>query len=153
MNDHQDDALALHMPYLSQVTGQTFTPADGKAIYDSLDPFFTFEAQRDWYHNQQSPYYFRNLNGSLIRSFVSQGIYKKAPPSVDDVIYADDVYYELEKLKTETDALFVKIRESHILEKSSEASKLYERAKSYYDVYDYLDAQRLAQRVVQLAGG
>ena len=150
MNDHQDEALALHMPYLTQVTGQSFTAADGKAIYDSLDPFFTFEAQRDWYHNPQSPYYFRNLNGSLIGSFVTQGIYKKPPPSVDDIIYADDVYYELERLKTESDALFSRIQEGRLNEKSTEASDLYTRAKSFYDAYNYLDSKRLAERVIQL---
>jgi hypothetical protein len=153
MNEHQDEALALHMPYLSQVTGQTFTPADGKAIYESLDPFFAFEDQRDWYHNPQSPYYFRNLNGSLIQSFVSQGIYKNAPPSVDDVIYADDVYYELEQLKADTDALFARIRESGVVDRNKEAATLYERARSFYDAYDYLDSRRLAQRVVGMAGG
>lgn len=153
MNDHQDEALALHMPYLTQVSGLTFTPADGKVIYDSLDPFFTFEAQQDWYHNPQSPYYFRNLNGSLIGSFVSQGIYKKPPPTVDDIIYAAAIYYELEKLKTETDALFARIQEGRLAEKSKEASSLYQRAKSFYDAYDYLDSKRLAERVVQSTGG
>ena len=40
IDDHPDQAIALHMPYLAQVTGQGFSTADGQVMYKSLDPFF-----------------------------------------------------------------------------------------------------------------
>jgi ABC-type nitrate/sulfonate/bicarbonate transport system substrate-binding protein len=152
MKDHPDEAIAIHMPYLSQITGQSFTAADGKIIYDKLDPFFSFDAQKDWFHNEASIYYFKNLAGSILHSFVEQKIYKTQTPTVDDVVYADDIYYDLERLKGESDALFVRIRESGIIGRSREAAAAFDEARKYYDAFDFLDAQRTSQRAAILIG-
>jgi ABC-type nitrate/sulfonate/bicarbonate transport system substrate-binding protein len=145
MNERPGEALTIHMQYLTQATGQPFSAADGKVIYNSLDPFFTFEAERPWYHDPHSTYYFRNLNGALINSFIAQGVYKKPPPTVDDVIVAADVYYEMERLKAEADALFARIQEPGL---SPAARANFEKAKEFYANYNYLDARNLARDLV-----
>lgn len=142
IKDSPDEALAIHMPYLSQVTGQPFTAAEGRIIYTSLDPFFTFEAQRDWYHNTNSPYYYENLNGAIINSFVKQGVFKNKPPQVSDVIVAHEVYAELERLKEECDRLFVE------LDKKG-GGPLADQARKFYDAYNYFDAEALARAALQ----
>jgi ABC-type nitrate/sulfonate/bicarbonate transport system substrate-binding protein len=148
INTNQQEALALHMPYLSEVSGQSFTPDDGKIIYNSLDPFITFEDQRDWFHNPQNPLYYKYVNGSIIKSFVDQNVFKGTSPSVEDVIYADDIYTELEKLKEATEKLFQQIDSEKIVEKDNRFTDKYERAKKYYKVYDFVDSERLAREIV-----
>jgi hypothetical protein len=145
MKEHHDEALAIHMQYLTQATGQPFSAADGKVIYNSLDPFFTFEAESPWYHDPHSTYYFRNLNGALINSFIAQEVYKKPPPTVDDVIVAADVYYEMERLKAEADSLFARIQASGL---APAARAKFDKAREFYANYNYLDARNLARDVV-----
>jgi hypothetical protein len=146
IHDHPDDALAIHMPYLTQITGQPFSVAEGKVIYNTLDPFYTFEAQHDWYHDPSSIYYYKNLNGSILNSYISQGIYKGNIPSLDDVSVAYEVYTQLESLKSESDQLFAEI--SRLSSPSAAIETKVRRARAYYDAYDFLDSARLAREVL-----
>ena len=147
MNDQMDQALSIHMPYLSQVTGQPFLPAEGRIIYRDLDPFITFEQQKDWFHNPNSTYFYKNVNGSILKNFVDQGVYKHAPPKVDEVIVAQDVYHELETLKDQAKELLDKIQKSNVIARDKDAHRMFEKAEKFYQDYDYLDAQRLARQL------
>jgi hypothetical protein len=149
--DHPDEALAIHMPYLSQVTGQQFTAAEGHVIYNSLDPFFTFEQQRDWYHNPNTIYYYKNLNGAIINSYIKQGIYKtNRPPSVSDVIVADEVYFTLEDLKAKTDAALQQLGQTPSASAAVRAET--DKARQFYSAYDFYDSQRIAANALRMAG-
>jgi ABC-type nitrate/sulfonate/bicarbonate transport system substrate-binding protein len=147
MNDHMDEALAIHMPYLSQVTGQTFSAAEGAIFYKSLDPFFTFEAQQPWYHDPTSVNYYKNMNGATINSFVKQGIYKQKPPTVDDISVAADVYQTLEKLR---DSAAQKFSQLNAVNGGDDRKNCVKQAKGYFDAYNYLDADKTAQGCMQL---
>jgi hypothetical protein len=118
-----------------------------KIVYTSLDPFYTFEAQRDWYHNPSSVYYYQNLNGAIINSFIKQKIFKRQPPSVSDVDVADEVYKTLEDYKAKTDALFSQI-DTAAGTRTDEQRKLVAQAHAFYDAYSYLDAFRTASAVL-----
>lgn len=104
INETPKAALAIHLPYLSRAAGQSFTEEDGMVIYNSLDPFYTFSQQREWFEDQSSPFYFRYINGAIIRSFQRNGTFRSKIPSVDDVIAADEIYAELRKLRDEAAA-------------------------------------------------
>lgn len=147
MHDHEGQALAIHMPYLSQVTGQPFTSADGKIIYDSLDPFYTFEQQRDWYHNKNALYFYNNVNGAILNNYIAQGIYRKTPPTVHDVLVAGDVYQELEKLKSQTENDLHKLQQSKSVASSKQAHEQYNQARKFYENYDFLDSAKLAKQL------
>lgn len=150
MNERPDEALELHMPYLSQVTGQHFSATDGKIIYSKLDPFITFEAQREWFHNPNNLCFYRNVNGSILNSFVAQKIYKKPPPKIEDVVWCKDLYEEMESLKSAAARNLAQLKQEN-LKKVSGAAELWQRAKYLYDNYDYLDAKRLSDSLgVQL---
>jgi ABC-type nitrate/sulfonate/bicarbonate transport system substrate-binding protein len=151
MNTDEQQATAIHMAYLSEVSGQSFSAQDGKIIYESLDPFVTFENQKDWFHNTQTPLYYKYINGSIIKSFVEQGIFKGKPPEVDDVIYADDIYFELEKMKADSDSLFQQIDNGKLTENKPQLADKYEKAKFNYKIYNFLDSSRLARDVVNAA--
>jgi hypothetical protein len=147
INDNPDAALAIHMPYLSKVSGQTFTIAEGKVIYSSLDPFVTFDDQRPWFNDTTNPLYYAYVNGAILNSFASQGIYKSQIPTVDDVILADDVYRNLEKLRASADTLFQKIEKRG---GKATASQDFLAAKKHYSIFNYLDAERLARKVINV---
>jgi len=148
-----DRALAIHMPYLSRVTGQTFTAAEGRVIYNSLDPFFTFDQQRPWYHDPARPLYYKNLNGAMINSFITQGIFAPAnAPKVDDVSVAKDVYMTLENLKAKTEENLHQLQTSLGAAPQSvkeEAAK----AQKFYDAFDYYDSERASAQALALSRG
>lgn len=142
-----DSALSLHMPYLSQITGEKFSVKDGEIIYSSLDPFFTFDAQKSWFHDPKDPLYYKNLYGSIINSFKDQKIFKDKAPEVDDVICADDVYMELEGLKSTTEKNLASIESGQLANSSSKLTKL-NLAKHYYEIFDYYDSERLTKELL-----
>jgi ABC-type nitrate/sulfonate/bicarbonate transport system substrate-binding protein len=146
MNEHMDEALAIHMPYLSQVTGQTFSAAEGAIFYKSLDPFYTFEAQQSWYHDPASVDFYMNMNGAIINNFIKQGIYKQKPPTVDDVSVAADVYQTLETLR---DSETQKLSQLAASNGGDNLKSCIARARRYFDAYDFLDADKTAQACMQ----
>jgi ABC-type nitrate/sulfonate/bicarbonate transport system substrate-binding protein len=148
MNNHQQEALELHMPYLSQVTGQKFSPEEGAIIYNDLDPFIGFNDQKQWFHNPKSTYYYRNLNGSIVNNFKSQGIYKKKPPTVDDVIVAGAVYDELVGLRDKAAAELKQLRKAPPADEEGQDLGI-KLAQTYFDQFDYLDAEKLASKLVE----
>jgi predicted CopG family antitoxin len=148
INDYPDSAIALHMPYLSEVSGQQFGPEEGRIIYQDLDPFVTFENQREWFHNPRNPLYYANLNGSILNSFIAQGIFRNPAPAVETVIYADDVYRELERLKGSADSIFRVLNRGT----TNSSRRLISEARRQYGFYNYFDAERLARQVLASRG-
>jgi NitT/TauT family transport system substrate-binding protein len=147
MTEHPDEAIAIHMPYLSQITGQAYTLAEMRIFYTSLDPFYTFEAQKDWYHNPASVYYYKNLNGAIINSFIKQKIFKRPPPAVSDVIIADEVYRTLEEYRSKADGVFSQIDGSTGTRSETQRKQL-AQARAFYEAYAYPDAFRTASAVL-----
>lgn len=145
--NHPDEALAIHMPYLSKVTGEAFSDRDGTIIYQHLDPFYTFQQQRVWFHEPKDPFYYKHINGANLQSFIDKGVYKGSPPDIEDFIYADDIYFELERLKEDANRLFGRIDSGGLADDEAKRA-LYKKAKYNFDIYNYLDAVRLAQQVV-----
>ncbi len=145
MHDHKDEALALHMPYLSEATGQKFTVADGKIIYNDLDPFFTFEQQKEWFESPDSLYYYKNVNGAILNSYIKQGIYQHKPPTVEDIVTAEDVYRDMKQEKQKYEAFLQRV--DKLPEKSKSKDKI-DKAKKFFDAYDYLDASNLLSEVI-----
>ncbi len=148
MQTNRDEALAIHMAYLSKVTGQKFTSEDGRVIYDSLDPFITFDNQRPWFHDSNNPLYYRHVNGAILKSFVDGKIYKGQPPAVDDVILADDTYAELERLKVSSSALLAELKAKAPAASSNASAKL-SAAQNCFDTYNYYDADRIAAEAIR----
>jgi ABC-type nitrate/sulfonate/bicarbonate transport system substrate-binding protein len=148
IKSHPDSALAIHMPYLSKITGEKFTVADGKIIYSALDPFFSFNDQNDWFNNPHSPLYYKNLYGSLINNFKDQKLYKNSVPAVDDIIYADDVYKEMVVLRDKATANIKSISEKNLANDDAKKQKL-EKAKFFLNVFDYYDAEQLSGEILK----
>lgn len=146
MATHPQEALRIHMDYLSKVTGQSFTAADGAVIYKSLDPFVTFEDQHAWFYDTTNPLYYAYVNGAILKSFMADGVYKKAPPTVEDVIFADDIYRELEELKLKCETRFKAIDDARGLNPAPDPVGT---AREYYDHYDFYDALQTLELIPQ----
>jgi ABC-type nitrate/sulfonate/bicarbonate transport system substrate-binding protein len=145
IKDHEDEALSIHMKYLSNVTGQEFTLADGKVIYHNLDPFFTFEDQRSWFLDPKSPLYYEYVNGAILRTFTSKNVFKNKPPVVDDVIYADDTYREMVTLRDKASELLDNLSKKSM---NTELQRITSRAKDRIDAYDFAEGVRLLEQQI-----
>ncbi len=146
IKDQPGNALAIHMPYLSEVSGQQFTAADGKVIYNSLDPFRTFEEQKEWFHDLNSPLFYVYVNGAILENFVSQGVFKNKPPTVEAVILADDVYRELERLRAEAAEA---LRTVEARGPQAQQSRRYTEARHHFQIFNFFDAARLAREALK----
>jgi ABC-type nitrate/sulfonate/bicarbonate transport system substrate-binding protein len=146
IKDQPDAALAIHMPYLSEVSGQKFTAADGQVIYSSLDPFKTFDEQREWFHESASPLYYAHVNGAILQTFVTQGVFKNKAPTVEDVILADDIYRELEQLRAEAAET---LRAIEARGPKARQSPKYLEARHHFQIFNFLDAARLAREALK----
>jgi ABC-type nitrate/sulfonate/bicarbonate transport system substrate-binding protein len=149
IRDRPREAAAIHMPYLSSVTGEKFTEKDAEVIYSDLDPFVPFDEQREWFHDPNSNFFYRNINGAILASFVRQGIYKGLPPELDKVIRSADVYKELERLRAEANDTLQRIRRSG---QEAKASKLVKEAERDMSYFNFLDASQLAKRAAKQIG-
>jgi NitT/TauT family transport system substrate-binding protein len=152
INHSPAEALKIHMPYLTKVSGQSFSEKEGEIIYHSLDPFFTFADQGPWFHDKLSPLYFEYVNGSIVNNYISQHIYKGTPPTVNDVIFADDIYYEMEALKAGSDSVFRLIDEKHLGDKNNGTKDQYAKARAFYEKYDFLDAKKAGEDIIKGSG-
>lgn len=153
INEHPKEALEIHMPFLTKVTGETFKVADGEIIYRDLDPFLTFEQQRPWFHDNSNPLYYKHANGAALQSFIDKGVYKNTTPDVEEFIYADEIYYEMERLKAAAEELFGQIDVKIGREKNDDWVNLYQQARHQYDIYNYYDAERMAHQLLDTMKG
>lgn len=146
IKDQPDAALAIHMPYLSEISGQPFTADDGRVIYGSLNPFRTFDEQREWFHNPASPLYYAHVNGAILQTFVAQNVFQNRAPTVEDVILADDIYRELEQLRAEAASA---LRTIEARGPQARQSRKYLEARRHFQIFNFLDAARLAREALR----
>jgi ABC-type nitrate/sulfonate/bicarbonate transport system substrate-binding protein len=143
IKDHESEAASIHMSYLTKVTGQEFTEKDAKIIYNSLDPFITFEEQKPWFHDTRNPFYYQYVNGAILNSFLAKGMFKNRTPTVDDVIFADNTYRDLETVKSEAEAI---IAETSSKALSAAATSELATARERLAAFDFDGALALAKK-------
>lgn len=143
MDKNQKDAIKLHLPYLNSVSGQNMTEEGLKFLYDSLNPFVTFEKQASWYENPNDPFYYKNELGSKIRDWVEKGVYKQGEITENSVTVAPQLYYEMKELKKKADNLMAEVKSAKKF--SRETKDLLTKAEYYYNAYNYLDSVRFAE--------
>jgi NitT/TauT family transport system substrate-binding protein len=144
INEHEVEAASIHMAYLTKVTGQEFTQNDARVIYNSLDPFITFDEQKPWFYDVQSPFYYQHVNGAILNSFIKNGVFKDKTPSVDDVIYADDIYRELEALRSKVEEIITELATKTM---SDPAVSMFKEAKEHLNAFNFNEALKLVEKV------
>lgn len=152
IHDHPTEAALLHMPYLSEVTGESFGPRDAEVIYRDLDPFVTFEDQRAWFSDPRNPLYYAHVNGSILRGFVEQGVFSGNAPSLEEIIFADDTYRELDVLRRQAEQILKRIRSSGSNNEDVDVRQLVRKATNALKAYNYLDARNYARDAARALG-
>ncbi len=157
VNTNQKEALEIHVPFLNSVAGTTITLEDGRQIYEELDPFLTFEQQHRLYFDKSYPLYYEWEVGGKIKAYEAQGLYKPGEMTVDKATLAHTVYFTLLDLKNKTDQIMPEVQRAIDAAKRAgknpaKAEELRERAKLFYEAYDFLDAHRFATAAKEWAG-
>jgi hypothetical protein len=138
--ENDPSLYGVFAPYLNSVAG-TSLDADGvRRTVENLDPFVTFEAQTKYFDDKKHPEYYANSMGALIKSLEKSNTIRTGI-TPEELIWAAPMYYEMVDYKNKTDGLF-KTAETKQLTVDKKA--LLDKAKQFYNWYDYLDSFRLA---------
>jgi len=147
INEHADEAAAIHTPFLNSVAGTDFANEVAKIAYDNLDPFWTFDQQAGWITDKSNPLNAEYVIGSAIKLYEEQGLFQPGEFTFDQFTVVDRVYADLLDYKGKTDALFTELEAETL---SPEATALLDQAKAQYAAFNFLDAHRFA---VAASGG
>jgi len=131
----------LQAPYLNSVAGTDLDAAGLKATVDSLHPFAPFDAGNTYFKDENSVLYYKNAWGSIIKEYVANGILPNADTTPDDIVWAASIWTTMEDYRVKSDDL-IKQAEGKTLADDKKA--LLEQAKTYFAIFDFLDAYRFA---------
>jgi ABC-type nitrate/sulfonate/bicarbonate transport system substrate-binding protein len=137
-----DEAMAIHTPFLNSVAGTDFDNSIAKVVYESLDPFVTFEGQEGWHLDPENPLNAQYVIGSAIKLYEEQGVFQPDEFSWDDFTIANKVYQDLMDYRDKAGAIIEELDGAGV---SGEAADLLAQAKHHYEIFNYLDAFRFAE--------
>ena len=154
MKKNEDEALNIHVPFMNSVTGSNLTIEEGRIIYNSLDPFFTFEEQYDWYYDKNDPFYYTKEVEVKINMYVEKGLYEPNEINVESIAINHLVYQELYDLKLKSEKTISDTKNLNTNNKSAEmikqANELLQKAEYFYNAYDFLDSYQFAKAAYDL---
>ncbi len=153
MNTNQEEAISIHLPFLNSAAGTSISPEATVVVYESLDPFITFEDQAGWYLDENNPLHYSNVTGSHIKMYEEQELFEPGEVSVEDVSIAEKVYKEFLDMQEQSNQLMAEAEAiiSGSSQDMTQAQELLDQAKFYYDVYNFLDSMRFAEAAVEWA--
>jgi hypothetical protein len=146
--DHPAQAAPLHVRQLNRFAGTNLTVADAMAIYKNIDPYITFEQQRNLWFNPAVSTDELTMIAASIRNAVASNVLPKGAATPRDITIADIVYNRALQLKGQATRLMATVQQgmSHASSaKSVAARKLLGSARTYFAIYDYLDAVNFAR--------
>ena len=131
----------LQAPYLNAMAG---TSLDGKGVEETvkiLHPFTSFADDKQYYDDKTSTTYYANVWSAIIKDFEAHGIIPKDKITPDDVVWGGPIWHQMVEYKAKTDDLMEKMKGKPL---GADKQALADKAKTFYDGYDYLDSYRLA---------
>lgn len=132
----------LQAPYLNSVAGTDLTAEGLKGTVDTLHPFTPFEDGAVYFKDPNSVLYYRNAWGAIIKEYAEKGILPSGDITPDEIVWAAAIWQQMEDYKGRSGEL-LKGLEGKAL--SDEKQALVERARTYYEQFNFLDAYRLAK--------
>ena len=156
INEDPDAALEIHVPFLNSAAGTTFDVETGRVVYSSLDPFLTFEMQKDIFDNPDNPLSVEYVVGSAVKLHEELGTWAEGEYTWEDFVVAHDIYHEMEALKAETESAVAEVKsklESLDGEKRSMVEQWLSKAEEHFGYYNYLDSAAFAKHALTLANG
>ena len=156
INDQPKEALKYHLPYCNKVAGTNLTEAEGLIVYNSLNPFRTFEYQKRWYYDEDDYEHWKWTLNAATKMWEDKGILTKGRFPPEAYFRAQVVYNHMVYLREKSQALIwdasdaVKISKSKGKE-TGKVEELIEKAKNYYSNFGYFDAYNFANAAKELA--
>lgn len=156
INDDPVAALEIHVPFLNSAAGTTFDVETGRVVYSSLDPFLTFEMQKDIFDNPDNPLNVEYVVGSAVNLHEELGTWGQGEYTWEDFVIAHDIYREMEALKAETESTVAEVKaalDDLGDEKRGMVEEWLAKAEEHYGYLNYLDAAAFAKYALALANG
>lgn len=148
-NENQEEALAIHTPFINSISGARNTIEQVKYAYDIFDPFVRMEDQARWYNDPGYPLYEDHILGSYINSWIESGYLEKGEVKPSDITIAGKVYKDMLDLKKKAEAEAAEAKRilgegKGGLEAVKQSAELLAKARGFLESYNYLDASRFA---------
>ena len=137
--EHMDDAIAIHLPFLNKLAGSTLKPEELKVIYTKLDPGYTFEQQSSWFNDPKDPFFWSYEIDSIIKSYEQQGLFQPGEYKASDISSTDKIYQELDGYRKQAEADIATLKDA-----TGTAAELRDAAQKQFDAFNFLDASRYA---------
>lgn len=129
-------AYAIHAPFLQSVAGTQTTAADLEKIINVIDPLYTFEEQKAFWIEPESPWYYEKILAPQIKAAAAGGILPAdGNYPVQQVTVGEGLYRDLVALKKGYDDLLPKV--------SGGDPEVLKAAATQYAHRNYLDAYRM----------
>jgi ABC-type nitrate/sulfonate/bicarbonate transport system substrate-binding protein len=135
----------VYTPYLNSVAGTSLDGDGVRRTVENLDPFVPFEEQTKYFVDKESPEYYANSMGALIKSLEESGTIASGI-TPDQIIWAAPMYHEMVGYKEKAEALFAQAEGQQLDEAKQQ---LLDQARQFYEWYDFLDAYRLATAALE----
>jgi hypothetical protein len=131
----------IQAPYLNSFAG---TDLDGKGVaatVNLLDPFSPFQDGKAYYDDSKNLVYYKSVWNAIIADLESHSVIPKGVVTTDDVVWGGDIWHQMMDYKTKSDDLLAKLGSVTL---SGDKKGMYEKAKTLYADFDFLDSYRLA---------
>jgi ABC-type nitrate/sulfonate/bicarbonate transport system substrate-binding protein len=134
-----------YAPYLNSITGLKLTGDDIKQLFEKYDPLTDFDFGKTYCQDKDALLYYENAYKGIIASYEEQGAIPKGKVQPGDVIWACGVWETLRDYEKKTDALFEQAKSADL---AADKQALLDKAKTYYEQFNFLDSYRLATAAV-----
>lgn len=143
-------AAKIEGPFVNYLSGTSLKTSSTLLAYNSLDPFYTFSMQKEWYDDVNSPFYYAYEIGAYIKYWEEQKLFTPGAVTVDDIALNAVVYKKMEGYRSQASALITKT-ERKIAGRQGAPAQLLAAAQTYYTHFNFLDAWRFAQAAASKA--
>jgi len=149
INDKPKEALKYHLPYTNRVAGTNLTEAEGLIVYNSLDPFRSFEYQKRWYYDEKD---YENWKWSLlatIRLWENKGVLTKGRFPPESFSRSQVIYNELMYLREKAQSLIWDASDTVRIARAKgkatgSVEETIKKARHHFDIFNYYDSYRFA---------
>jgi hypothetical protein len=138
----QLDGWTIEANLINAEQGLSLSPEEIGFIWKNIDPSFTWEDQEALWDLNLTSYHPETVfvtqveklkaGGSLSADFDTRA-------ALEEFLVAQDLYYELKAMQDRSDEMFARAME---LDLSDSQASLVEQAQTFYDNYNFFDAER-----------
>ena len=139
--DEDPSLYELQAPYLNSVAG---TDLDAEGIRETvaiLHPYSSFEYNEKYYVDETSLLYYKNAWPAIIADWAEKGLLPEGAVTAEEFIWGAAIWHQMKDYQAKSAAMIADL-EGRSLDAGKQA--LLDRAKQYFEWFNFLDAYRLA---------